>query len=133
MDQLWLSDSAQRGDEYYREQWSIYYANRRRSLFRMFSLAGGLCVVHLLQTAEVGKHQLLAYMLAVLLAILVLALFAQWALFVRATSGWTCPRCGDSFFISTLVRNPFGRSCRHCGLARPKESEIDNIHYETKC
>ena len=78
MIQLGLSNSAQRGDEYYREQWSAYYSERRRHLARMFWLAGGLGVVFLLFTAVVERHSLLASVLAVPLAILMFALPAQW-------------------------------------------------------
>jgi len=48
MDMLGLSSSVQRGDEYYREQWRLYYAERRRLLTRMFWIAGGLGVFFLL-------------------------------------------------------------------------------------
>ena len=132
MDQLWLSDSAQRDDAFYREQWSVYYTDRRRFLIRLLWLAGGFAFVFLLCWAAAEKHQRLAYVLAVLYAILLLALFTQWAIFIWKTLGWICPRCGELFFISTLVRNPFGRSCRHCGLVRPKESEIDRFHCENE-
>jgi hypothetical protein len=127
---LGLSNSSQRGDEYYREQWSAYYSERRRQLARMFWLAGGLGVVFLFFTAAVERHSLLANILAVPLVILMLAFPAQWAMFGWKVGGWTCPRCGELFFASTFVRNPLGRTCRHCGLARPKKSEIDLYHYE---
>ena len=129
MDMLGLSSSVQRGDEYYREQWRLYYAERRRLLTRMFWIAGGLGVFFLLFIEVIHKHPTSGYVLAVPGAILLLALPAQWFFFVWKIGGWTCPRCGEYFFISTFVRNPFGRSCRHCGLVRPKESEIDHFHY----
>jgi len=130
MIELGLSNSAQRGDEYCREQWSAYYSERRRHLARMFWLAGGLGAVFLLFAAVAERHSLLANMLAVPLAILLLALPAQWAIYGWKIGGWTCPRCGEFFFASTFVRNPLGRTCRHCGLARPKKSEIGHFHYE---
>lgn len=130
MDVLGLSNSAQRGDEYYGEQWHLYYVEKRRLLTRMLWMAGGLALGFLLFTEVVENHQLLACILAAPLAILLLALPAQWFIFGWKIGGWSCPRCGEPFFISTFVRNPLGRSCRHCGLARPKESEIDHFHYE---
>jgi hypothetical protein len=132
MDMLGLSNSAQRDDEYYREQWRLYYAERQRLLMRMFWIAGGLGVFFLLFIAVIYKHPTLGNVLAVPGAILLLALPAQWFLFVWRIGGWTCPQCGEYFFSSTFVRNPFGRCCRHCGLARPKESEIDHFHYENE-
>ena len=130
MDVLGLSNSAQRGDEYYRGQWHLYYAERRRLLTRMLWIAGALAVAFLLFTEVVGNHQRLAYMLAIPLGILLLALPVQWFIFGWKIGGWTCPRCGEPFFVSTFVRNPLGRSCRHCGLVRPKESDIDHFRYE---
>jgi hypothetical protein len=96
----------------------------------MFWIAGGLAIGFLLFTEVVENHQLLACMLAVPIAILMLALLAQWAIFSVKIGGWICPQCGEFFFASTFVRNPLGRSCRHCGLTRPKASEIDHFHYE---
>ena len=130
MNQLGLSNSTQRSDEYYREQWSFYYAERRRLLARMVWLAVGLGIGFLLFIAVGGKHPSLAYILAVPLTILLIALPAQWFIFVWRTRSRTCPRCGEDFFKSTLANNPFGRRCRHCGLVRPKQSEIDHFHYE---
>jgi hypothetical protein len=130
MIQLGLSDFAQRDDEYYREQWSAYYSERRRHLARLFWLIGGLGVVFLLFTAVVEKHKLLTNILVVPLAILMLAIPIQWAIFGWKIGGWTCPRCGEFFFASRFARNPLGRTCRHCELARPKKSELDHFHYE---
>jgi hypothetical protein len=132
MDMLGLSNSAQREDEYYREQWRLYYAERRRLLTRMFWIAVGLGVFFLLFIAVIDKHPTFGNVLAVPGAILLLALPAQWFLFAWRIGDWTCPRCGEYFFISTFVRNPSGRRCRHCRLARPKESEIDHFRYENE-
>jgi hypothetical protein len=96
----------------------------------MFWIVGGLAVGFLLFIEVAENHQLLSSMLAVPLAILLLAFPIQWAIFVWRIGGWSCPRCGEPFFASTFVRNPLGRICRHCGLVRPKESEIDHLHYE---
>jgi hypothetical protein len=130
MDVLGLSNSTQRGDEYYREQWRLYYAERLRLLTRMSWIAGGLGVFFLVFIAVIDKHPTFGNVLAIPGAILLLALPAHWFRFAWRIGGWTCPQCGEPFFISTFVRNPLGRSCRHCGLARPKESEIDHFHYE---
>jgi hypothetical protein len=130
MDVLGLSSYAQRGDdEYYQEQWHLYYAERRRLLTRMFWIASVLAPVFLLQSV-INNHQLLAAILAVPVVILMFALAAQWFMYGWKIGGWSCPRCGEPFFISTFVRNPLGRSCRHCGLVRPNESEIDHFHYQ---
>ncbi|QQP94894.1 hypothetical protein [Lysobacter enzymogenes] len=29
-----------------------------------------------------------------------------------------CPRCGRSYFMTSLIYFPFARQCRHCGLPR---------------
>jgi len=123
MDQLKLLNAAERGDEYYREHWSLYYAERRRLLHRVFRLAGALGVLFTLCSWALEKCPPLGYVLAVPTSILLLALPAQWFIFVWRMRTWTCPRCGEYFFTSTLVNNPFGRHCRHCRLVRPKESE----------
>ena|ERR1039458_919381 len=81
MIQLALSNSAQRGDDYYREQWSAYYSERRRLLTRIFWLVVGLGVGFLLFSAVVEKHQLLANILAVPIVVLMLAFLAQWFIF----------------------------------------------------
>jgi hypothetical protein len=130
MDALGFSNSAKGSDEYYRDQWISYYAERRGLLARMFWLDVGLGGCFLLFTSVVERHRPLENILAVPLTILLIALPAHWFIFVWRTRAWTCPRCGEYFFTSTPVNNPFGRRCRHCGLVRPKESEIEHFHYE---
>lgn len=130
MEQLGLSNSAHRSDEYYREQWSSYYAERRRLLNRVICLAFGLGIFFLLFIAVAARHPGARYLLTVPGLILLLALPAQWSLFNWRIVGWTCPRCGEYFFASTFVQNPFGRKCRHCGIVRPRESEVDHYHFE---
>ena len=130
MDQLRLSNSAERGDEYYREQWSGYYAARRRLLRRIYSLAGGLVVVFPLNWWLIERQSFLRYVLSASTLILMFALALHWAVFNWRMRAWDCPRCGEYFFASALFANPFGRRCRHCGLVRPKESDIDHFHYE---
>ena len=124
MNVLTLSSSGHRDDAYYREQWLFYYAERRRLLTRLFWLAGALAVCFLLFLSQVDVHRLVGLMIAAPMVLLLLALLAQWFIFVWTMRTWTCPRCGDSFFTSTFVNNPFGRRCRHCGLVRPRQSEI---------
>lgn len=130
MDELRLSNSVIRGDQYYREQWSFFYAERRRLLIRLFWLAAGLGVCFLSFATLVDKYPRVAQIFAVPLAILLLALPFQWFHFVWTMRTWNCPRCGEYFFTSTLVNNPFGRRCRHCGIIRPKRSEIGGFHQE---
>jgi hypothetical protein len=132
MFQLDLSNSAQRDDEYYREQWRAFYTERRRILRRVLWLACGFGVLFSLLFVVLDKHPFLGDVLAVPTVILMLALPAQWFIFLWRMRTWTCPRCGDSFFAPALANNPFGTRCRHCGLVRPKQSEIDHFHYEDK-
>jgi hypothetical protein len=120
--------SSGREDEYFSEQWSFYYAERRRLLNRMFWLAGGLGVCFLLFAVEIDKNPVVGRLITIPLGLLLLALPAQWFIFVWTMRTWTCPRCGECFFTSTLVNNPFGKRCRHCGLVRPKKSEIETFH-----
>jgi hypothetical protein len=129
MEQLDLSDSAQRSDDYYREQWGSYYAERGRLVKRIASIAAGLGIFFLLFIAVGDGHPGARFVLVAPGVILLLAFSAHWFLFVYKVAGWTCPKCGELFFISAFVRNPFGQRCRHCGLIRPRESEIDHYHY----
>ena len=130
MDHLGLSNSTERGDEYYREQWSGYYAERGRLLRLIFSLAGGVAVLFAINWWAIERQSSLRSVLSVSTLILMFALALQWEVFNWRMRVWDCPRCGEYFFASTLFSNPFGRRCRHCGLVRPKRSEIDHLHYE---
>ncbi len=130
MDQLGLSNSPELGDEYYREQWSGYYTDRRRLLRRIFCLAGGLVVLFPINWWAIERQSTLRSVLSVSILILMFALALQWAVFNWRMRAWDCPQCGEYFFASTLFGNPFGRHCRHCGLVRPEESEIHHLHYE---
>ena len=124
MKPLTLSSSTNRDDAYYREEWSFYYTERRRLLIRLVWLVAALLLCFLLFATQVDVHRRLAQMFAIPLVALLLAVPAQWFIFVWNMRTWNCPRCRDSFFTSTFVNNPFGRHCRHCGLVRPKQSEV---------
>ena len=87
MEQLGLSNSAHRSDEYYREHWSSYYAERRRLLNRMAWLAGGLGIFFLLFIAVTDRHPGLRYLPMVPCVILLLALPAQWFLLTWRIGG----------------------------------------------
>lgn len=89
MDQLKLLNAVERGDEYYREQWSLYYAERRRLLQRVFRLAGALGVLFALCWWTLEKHPSFGYVLAVPTSILLLAVPAQWFIFVWRMRTWT--------------------------------------------
>ena len=96
----------------------------------MIWIAAGLGIFFLLFITVGDRHQDVRFVLMIPGVFLLLGLPAQWFLFAYRVGGWTCPKCGELFFISTLVRSPFGRRCRHCRLVRPKESEVDHYHYE---
>src|ERR1700676_2966940 len=63
--------------------------------------------------------------------ILAILSFAAWIVYVIRfftvgwkIQSWDCPRCGEPFFNGKGVRNPLARHCLHCGLYRPKRSEL---------
>ena len=130
MDQLQLSDSTARSDDYYREEWHFYYAERRRLLIRLLWMAAGLgiCLL-LLFSSQVDKYPRFAQVLLTLpFGLLLIALPIQWFKFVWELRTWPCPRCAERFFTSAFVNNPFGRRCRHCGLLRLKPSELKSLN-----
>jgi hypothetical protein len=131
MDVLTLSSPADHDHAYYRERWTLFYTERRRLLTRLLWLAGGVAICFLLFGLLVDLHPRIAQIIAVPLTLLLLALPVQWFVFVWKMRSWTCPRCAERFFTSTMVNNPFGRHCRHCGLVRPRRSEIkDPFNFE---
>jgi hypothetical protein len=134
MEELRSSDSAGRDDKYYREQWTFYYAERRRLLTRVIWMAGGLGIgLLLLFATHVDKYPRIAQVLLALpIGLLLIVLPLQWFIFVWEFRTWPCPRCADRFFTSTFVNNPFGRRCRHCGLLRLKHSKIKNLSRENQ-
>lgn len=64
MEQLKLLNATEQGDQYYREQWSVYYAERRGLLQRVLWLACGLGVLFMLCWWALEKQSSLGYMLA---------------------------------------------------------------------
>jgi hypothetical protein len=123
-----ILDKPPRDDENYREQWSAFYAMRRRYLVRLLRLACGAGVFALLIALVTDsfqlRHLVLMNVVAALGAIVLLAAGFQWFALNWAIGSWPCPRCGEDFFASTFVRNPFGMRCRHCKLLRLKKSEV---------
>ena len=124
MNVLTLSSSGDRDDGYYLEQWTFYYAERQRLLTRLCWLAAALAICFLLFASQADAHRHITQIFVVPLVLLLLATPAQWFIFVWKMRTWTCPRCGESFFTSTFVNNPFARRCRNCGLVRPRKSEL---------
>lgn len=116
-----------RDDEYYRAEWGLYYAERRRRVVRLEIFVAVtfavILFVTLISRSFHEQHPLFMNVVAVLGAILMLIIFVQWIMFNWVIGGWMCPRCREPFFRSTLVNNPFGMHCRHCKLRRLKKSE----------
>ena len=125
---LGQSFDASRSDEIYREDWHAYYAERHRGVARLGLLLAGTAILALmfgLVPNSFGEtHHLFSLLIAILGGCLWLAIGVSWFSLIWEMSSWECPRCGQPFFHSTFVRNPFGRHCRHCGLRRMKKSEI---------
>jgi hypothetical protein len=123
-----LFDNPWKDDSYYREQWLAYYEERNHRIIRLgYSLSGIACAGllfalipqriqehHPIFSVTVGIASLVAWLLIVI----------QWFMLNWQMGNWNCPRCAEPFFISSFVRNPFGRKCRHCGLRRLKQSEV---------
>ena len=108
MDALGLSNTAQRGDDYYREQWHLYYTEKHRLLTRIFWLAGGGAVTFLIFTEVVTPHPHLANILAIPLAILLLALPAQWFVFAWKIGGVELPEMCRTFLRLDLCQESVG-------------------------
>ena len=127
MDELRPPAPAASGGEHYREEWSCFYAERRRFLIRLFWFAGGLAVSASLLVATQNDHYpplILRIAIAVSFGLLLIAVLAQWFLFLWQMANWPCPRCARRFFFSTFAFDPFfTRRCRHCGLLRLKREE----------
>jgi hypothetical protein len=118
-------------DAYYNEDWRLYYAERRRIVRRFGQFAAGAATLGLLfavlpESFQV-RHPLLMNTTGAVEAVFLLATAIQWFIFNWTLGGWTCPRCREPFFRSTLVRNPFGTRCRHCNLRRLKRSEVGPV------
>jgi hypothetical protein len=117
-----------RDDQYYLDQWRAYYFERHRYLVRLAWFAAGtaiFCVVTaLLPPLFQEQHHGITSALAVVGIGTMLATAVQWFALNWVIGGWSCPRCGERFFRSTFVNNPFGRYCRHCKLRRFTKSEV---------
>ena len=121
-------ESRQQSDETdYREQWRFYYAERRRRLRRialLFAVTGITALLFgLVPDSFVSRQRLLSDAIAAVAGLLWITIVVQYFVFIWTMGSWECPRCGEAFFASTFVRNPFGSRCRHCRLRRLKESE----------
>jgi hypothetical protein len=136
MDELRPSASAASGDEHYREEWSCFYAERRRLQIRLFWIGSGLAVSALLLVATLGDHYPLLVVriaIAVSLGLLLLAFLAQWFFFLWEMATWPCPRCAKRFFFSAFAFDPFFTCrCRHCGLLLLKNTEVKNLNREKR-
>jgi hypothetical protein len=135
MDELRPLASAANGDEKYGEEWSCFYAERRRLLIRLFWFASGLAVFALLLIVTLGDQYLphvVRIAIAVLFGLLLIAFLTQWFFFVWEMATWPCPRCAKRFFLSAFAFDPiFTRRCRHCGLPR-KNAEVKNLKREER-
>jgi hypothetical protein len=134
MDELRYSPSAPNTDALYCEEWSCFYAERRRLLARLFWFAAGLAISAFLFVATQGDHHpplLVRTAIASSLGLFLIASFAQWFLFVWQMATWPCPRCAKRFFFSILAFDPFfTMRCRHCGLLRLKNAEARNPKHD---
>ena len=122
------SDDSTSNGSSYAEDWRLYYG-QRRSIFQALAGCAAGAVVSMSMIAVVPdpfqlQHAATMYVVGAAGALFLLATAFQWFRFVWTLGGWTCPRCRESFFHSTFVRNPFGRYCRHCHLRRPSRSEV---------
>jgi hypothetical protein len=135
MDELRPSAFADRGDELYRDEWSGFYAERRRLLIRLFLFAGGLAVSALLLVATLGDRYpplVVRIATAVSFGLLLIAFLAQWFFFLWEMATWPCPRCAKRFFLSAFAFDPFfTRRCRHCGLVL-KNAKVKHLKREER-
>jgi hypothetical protein len=122
------NDSSTSNDPSYEEDWRLYYAQRRSIFKALAACAVGAAVsasiIAVVPNTTQSKHATTVYVVGAVGALFLLATAFQWFRFVWVLGGWTCPRCRETFFRSTIVRNPFGRHCRHCNLRRPSRSEV---------
>lgn len=116
---------------YYREQWRLYYEERNRRVARLgllVGITGALALLFgLVPDSFQTHHPVFTSTLAVLGGMLWLTIGLKWFALNWTMGSWDCPRCGEPFFASTFVRNPFGTCCRHCKLRRLKKSELVEI------
>jgi hypothetical protein len=121
-------DDATSNDSSYEEDWRLYYAQRRNIFKALAGCAAGAAIsasiIAVVPDTFQLKHAATMYVVGGVGALFLLATAFQWFRFDWTLGGWTCPRCRDSFFRSSFVRNPFGRHCRRCSLRRPSRSEV---------
>ena len=112
----------------YKEDWRLYYDERRKiiRLLLQFAVAAAivLALFGMVSDATQVSHPTTMNVLGIIGALLLLGAVSQWFRFMWKLGGWICPRCREPFFISTFVRNPFGRFCRHCNLRKLASVEI---------
>lgn len=130
MRQLELSNSTQRDDEYYREQWRAYYAERRRLVSRMCWLAGWLGVLVLLFIGVIEKHPLLGNVVAVFLAILLFVLAAQWFLLTGRSRDGPVHDVENLSSFQHLLGTYLDVAADTVDFLAQKGSEIDYFHYK---
>jgi hypothetical protein len=123
-----VSNQSMLNDSSYEEDWRLYYAQRQNIMRRFAECAAGATISALIfvivPVSTQERHPITMNVLGAIGAFFLLATAFQWFRFMWTLGGWICPRCREPFFHSTLVRNPFGRHCRHCNLRRLKSSEI---------
>ena len=123
-----LFDNPWKDDAYYREQWRTYYQERNRRVVRLgYSISAIGCSVllsALIPQRLQEHHPVLSLIVRIAIVLAWLFIVIQWFALNWQMGSWNCPRCSEPFFVSSFVRNPFGRKCRHCGLRRSKQSEL---------
>lgn len=118
----------ERSPEYYQEQWRLYYEERARKVASLGLLLGiTFCLAllfALIPESFKAQHPAFSNSAAALGGVLWLAIGIKWFALNWTMGSWDCPRCGEAFFASTFVRNPFGTRCRHCKLRKLKKTEV---------
>jgi hypothetical protein len=121
-------NSPPQDDAYYREQWLSYYADRHRGVVRLLLAATGFGAFVLLLALVPEPFLLKHHWTSKIAAVVGGCLWLAYAVYLFSLNwkmvSWACPRCGEPFFVSTFVRNPFSTRCRHCKLRRPKRAEL---------
>lgn len=126
-----IIEKPNRSPAYYREQWGLYYEERNRRVARLgvlLGIAGALALLFaLVPNSFQTQHPVIANTVAIFGGVLWLTIGFKWFALNWTMGSWDCPRCGEPFFTSTFVRNPFGTHCRHCKLRRLRKSELGEI------
>jgi hypothetical protein len=123
-----LFEQPWKDDKYYQDQWTQFYALRKSLWHRLFigllPFAGAMILVMGIPVQWQANVRFLSMALAILSTFAWLFYVVRFFTVGWQMQSWSCPRCGEPFFIGNGVRNPFARHCRHCGLYRPKQSEV---------